>query len=126
MHFFFSSQQPKKKDSLRRLLKIMYFCGHLRELKIGQSIQEWTSKICGRQPLKTLKRYGLLDMICLRRSYPFKLFKGCPPQIFFGPLLNTSSQIIHQLKTAGKRHRTPSAKLWIFAMVHFEKNIFPN
>ena len=66
---------------------------------MGRSIQEWTSKICGRQPLKTLKRYGLLDMVCLRRPYPFKLFKGCPPQILLGPLLNTSSQIIHQLKT---------------------------
>ena len=27
---------------------------------MSQSIQEWTSKICGRQPLKNLKKYGLL------------------------------------------------------------------
>ena len=27
---------------------------------VGQIIQEWTSKICGRQSLKNLKGYGLL------------------------------------------------------------------
>ena len=35
------------------------------------------SKICGRQPLKNLK--------CLKRPYHFKIFKGCLPQISFGP-----------------------------------------
>ena len=42
------------------------------------------SKICGRQPLKNLKGYGLLS-----RLYPFKSFKGCLPQILLGLLLNT-------------------------------------
>ena len=28
-------------------------------LHMRQSIQEWTKKICGRQPLKNLKGYGM-------------------------------------------------------------------
>ena len=42
-------------------------------------------------------------MICLSIPYLFKFFKGCLPQIFFGPYLNTLSHIlfpslIHSLK----------------------------
>ena len=44
------------------------------------------SKICGRQPLKSLKWYGLL-------VYHFKFFKGCLPQILLGPFLNTFSHM---------------------------------
>ena len=40
------------------------------------------SKICGRQPLKKLKWYGLP-----------KIFKGCLPQISLGPFLNTLTHI---------------------------------
>ena len=54
-----------------------------------QSIQEWTSKISGRQPLKRLKRYGLLK---------FKLFENCLPQILLGSFLNTVSPYIAQLR----------------------------
>ena len=32
-------------------------------------------------------------MVCLSRLYPFKFFKGCLPQILFGPLPNTLSRI---------------------------------
>ena len=39
------------------------------------------SKICGRQPSKNLKGYGL------------QIFKGCLPQILLGPFLNTLTQI---------------------------------
>ena len=39
------------------------------------------SKICGRQPLKNLK------------SYYFKFFKGCLPQLLLGPFLKTLSSI---------------------------------
>ena len=39
------------------------------------------SKVCGSQPLKDLK------------GYPFKFFKGCLPQILFGPFLNALSHI---------------------------------
>ena len=46
------------------------------------------SKICGRQPLKNLKRYGLL-----KQTISFKFFKGCLLQILLGPLLNTLFQI---------------------------------
>ena len=49
------------------------------------------SKICGRQPLKNLK--GWWDMVCLSRPYPFKLFKGCLPQILLGPFMNTLSHM---------------------------------
>ena len=31
---------------------------------------------------------------CLSRPYPFKLFKGCLPQILLAPLLNTLSHLI--------------------------------
>ena len=44
------------------------------------------SKICERQPLKNLK-------VCLNRSYPFKFFEGCLPQVLLGPFLNTLSNI---------------------------------
>ena len=47
------------------------------------------NKICGRQPLKHLKGYGLLS-----RPYPFNFFKGCLPQILLGPLLNTLFQML--------------------------------
>ena len=39
----------------------------LDESHMGQSIQEWASKICGRRPLKNMKGYGLLKQtICLQ------------------------------------------------------------
>ena len=47
------------------------------------------SKICGRQPLKNVKGYGLL-----KQGYSLlKIFKGCLPQILLGPLLNTFSHL---------------------------------
>ena len=45
------------------------------------------SETCGRQPLKNMKRYGLLIPYPLS-SYPFKYFKRCLPQILLGPFLN--------------------------------------
>ena len=45
------------------------------------------SKICGRQPLKNFKEYGLLE------ADFFKFFKGCLPQILLGPFLNILPQI---------------------------------
>ena len=42
------------------------------------------SKICGRQPLKNLKRYGLLS-----RAFCSKFFKGCLPPIPLAPFSNT-------------------------------------
>ena len=47
------------------------------------------SKLWGRQPLKNLKWY----MVC-SRPYYLKFFKGCLPQILFGPFFNTLTQII--------------------------------
>ena len=44
------------------------------------------SKICGRQLLKNLKRYGLPRQTI---SLHLKFFKGCLPQILLDPFLNT-------------------------------------
>ena len=60
-------------------------CNRVKVLKNGPS------KICGRQHLKHLKRYGLL---CLGRPYHLKLFKGCLLQILLGPFLNTLTQLL--------------------------------
>ena len=46
-----------------------------------QVFKNGLSKICGRQPLKNLKGYGLL--------------KGCLPQILLSPFLNTFSPVLH-------------------------------
>ena len=51
------------------------------------------SKICGRQPLKILKGYGLLT-----QTYPFKFFMGFLPQILLGPFLNALSHMRHRKK----------------------------
>ena len=34
-------------------------------------------------------------MVCLSRAYHSKFFKGCLPQILFGPFLNTLTHIIY-------------------------------
>ena len=47
------------------------------------------SNICGRQPLKNLKWYGLL--------HNFNIFKGCLSQILLGQFLNTLTRMIHLL-----------------------------
>ena len=50
------------------------------------------SKICGRQPLKILRRYGLL-----KHTISLQIFKGCLPQIVIGPLLIILSQMFVQV-----------------------------
>ena len=55
------------------------------------------------------------DMVYLSRPYSFKLFKGCSPQIFFGPFLNTLSQS----KVSQKRFHEKYAKA-------FSENIDPS
>ena len=49
-----------------------------------QVFKNGPSKICGRQPLKNLKGYGLLNTV----------FKDCLPQILLGAILNTLSPIM--------------------------------
>ena len=49
------------------------------------------SEIRGRQPLKKLKRYGLLRQTI--SQYHFKCFKGCLQEIVLDPLLNILSHI---------------------------------
>ena len=46
------------------------------------------SKICGRQPLKTLMWYGLLS-----QTISLQIFKNCLPQIFYGPFMNNLTQM---------------------------------
>ena len=55
--------------------------------------------MCGRQPLKKLKGYGLL-----KQTISLQIFKGCLPKILRGPFLNTLShlQLVHLLKNALK------------------------
>ena len=50
------------------------------------------SRICGRQPLKNLKWYGLKQTILLQ------FFKGYLRQILLGPFLNTLSQVLLYIK----------------------------
>ena len=61
--------------------------------KQGKVFKNESSKICGRQPLKNLKGYCLLNHI------PSLFFKGCLPQILFSPFLNTLSQMTQILST---------------------------
>ena len=52
--------------------------------KWGKVFKNGPSKICGRQPLKYLKRYGLP-----RQTVSLQIFKCCLPQILLGLFLNT-------------------------------------
>ena len=55
--------------------------------KWDKAFKNGPSKNYGRQPSKNLK-------LCLTRPYSFFIFfKGCLPQVFLGPFLNTLSQI---------------------------------
>ena len=53
------------------------------------------NKICGRQPLKSLKQYVL--------PYHFKFFKGSLPQILLGPLLNALTQMFMEFRTVFRK-----------------------
>ena len=44
------------------------------------------------------------DMVCLGRSYHFKYFKGCLPQILLGPFLNTLTQMDNSLPVSNIPH----------------------
>ena len=47
----------------------------------------------------------LSDMVCLSRSYQFKFFKYCLPQILLGPLLHTLTHMINlYLKSLFEKH----------------------
>ena len=54
----------------------------------GKVFKNGPSKICGRQPLKYLKGYGMLQ-----QTISLQIFKGCFPQIILGPFLNTFSHL---------------------------------
>ena len=80
-------------------LKLIKNYAHLEEYQMGQSIQEWTSKICERQLLKIWS-----DVVCLNRPYHFRFFKGCLSQNILGAFLNTLSQIVY--------HRVDGEYIW--------------
>ena len=69
--------------------KLLFKAAYFLPLKV---FKNGPSKICGSQPFKIWR-----DMFCLSRPYTFKFFKGCLPQILLGPLLNTLSQMLHDL-----------------------------
>ena len=54
----------------------MAYFGYFKWDKV---FKDGPSKTCGRQPLKNLKGYGLLEADHTPRPYPFKFFKGCLP-----------------------------------------------
>ena len=59
----------------------------IKEIK-KKVFKSGSSKICERQPLKTLKANGLL-----KQTISLEIFKGRFPQILVGPLLNTLSHL---------------------------------
>ena len=71
------------------------FLGKYDYLGCGKrSIHKWDkvfeigpNKICGRQPLKKFKGYGLL-----KHTISLQIFKDCLPKILLGPFLNTLFQ----------------------------------
>ena len=54
-------KKPKiiKKSFFNHVNSCYAECRMPQKPHLGQSIQEWTNKICGRQPLKNLKRFEL-------------------------------------------------------------------
>ena len=60
------------------------------EYMIGTYRAKHYERICGRQPLKNLK-----GMVSLSRTYLFKSFKGCLPQIFDWSVLEYFLPYIH-------------------------------
>ena len=70
------------------------------------------SKVCGRQPLKNLKKYHVLKLTII-----IEIFKGCLPQILLCPFLNTLSHMIFQW-TSGAEDLTQI----INELIHVTKN----
>ena len=64
-----------------------------RMYKIRNVFKNGPSKICGRQPLKNLKGYGLP-----KQTYSFKFFMGFLPPILLGPFLNALYHMHHRKK----------------------------
>ena len=79
-------------------MKYEVFNGHM-----GQSIQEWTKLNLRETAFKKFE--GVWS--ALGRPYPFKLFKGCLPQILLGRFLNTLSHIIYN-------HKNTKLKYYLF------------
>ena len=60
------------------------YCPKSQKSKWDKVFNNGPSKICGTQPLKNLKGYGLL-----KQTISLKFFKGCLPQNLLSTLLNT-------------------------------------
>ena len=77
-----------------RYLKLHFSTVCIRLFLTNKRDKNGPSKICARQPLKSLKLYGLLDMVWpYSRPYHFKFVKGCLPQVLLGLFLNTLPQM---------------------------------
>ena len=72
------------------------------------------SKICGWQPLKKLKWYGLPKQTI---SLHFKFFKDCLPQILLGPFLNTLTQVIICISKSAIK--TLATSYWCFHLLGY-------
>ena len=59
------------------------------DLQMGQSIQKWIKLNLWKTAFKKFEGIWCASS----RSYSFKMFKGCLPQILLGPFLNTLSQV---------------------------------
>ena len=109
---------------LIRLLKcrvlLLFLSKFLRDHYLGQSIQEWTSKICGRQPLKTLKGYGLLKQMLCYLQFRFKQY-FCEEE----HQLTTSSFLFFLKKNRPKkRKKISSIRYLIMLLINMRPVIF--
>ena len=78
----------------------------VKKIKCVKVFKNGPSKICGRQPLKNLKWYGVP-----------KLFKGCPPQYLLGSFLNTLTHISQHQRSSQNHERGKSKALPHFRLI---------
>ena len=81
------SKDNEVRDSpVKQLINPSHFTANNIYVKV---FKNGPSKICGRQPLKNLKRYDLP-----KQTMSLQSFKGCLPQILLGPFLAHSSSVV--------------------------------
>ena len=75
------------------------------------------SKICERQPLKSLKGHGLLKQTISLQTF----WRSCLPQILLGPLLNT---LTHLYIVKGSKFRHSFSAKIVLSISRVKKGIF--
>ena len=77
----------------------------------------------------------LKDMAYLSRPYPFQFFKGCLPQIWLSPFLNTLSNICFSRLATDSLHLSTASSngtlihtlvKWLSAISHANPNAIPS